>query len=344
MSDTSKARIAFVGAGQHATGSLYPNIPMIPEFDLVAVCDLEEAKAVRTAHVYGAEPFTDVDKMLDTVKPDGVCICGPANMHYLVSLQCLERGFRVFVEKPPAADLKRTIELVTAAEQNHTWGMVAFMKRFAPANLVAIEVMASEGFGKLMTVSLIHGCGPYDEAYRMMTTNGIHMIDLARFYGGDIVQVSAFLSDGQPKTKALLVNFNYASGAIGSLNINSGHHWQDCYEQAYLSGTGTAILVDASKAIEVMAADRRFASGKGLQLYGWSSKYYASGNMAGWWAGGHYTRGYWGELSHFARACLGLVPPTPSLKDGLEAMRFIEAAMVSGRENGRPVRLDEIIR
>ena len=66
-----------------------------------------------------------------------------------------------------------------------------------------------------------------------------------------------------------------------------------------------------------------------MELYGWSSRYYVSGNQAGWAAGGHYTRGYWGELSHFARAVLGLVKPAPTLEDGVEAMRLIDRIMGS---------------
>ena len=45
MSD--RARIAFVGAGNHSTQSLYPCIAHIPEFDLVAVCDLDADRAAR---------------------------------------------------------------------------------------------------------------------------------------------------------------------------------------------------------------------------------------------------------------------------------------------------------
>ena len=168
------------------------------------------------------------------------------------------------------------------------------------------------------------------------------MVDLARFIGGDVVMISACAQDLSDDRKAVLVNFRYRNGAVGCLNMNSGHSWRDCFEQAYASGSGAALLIDASKSVEVMALDRRFAQGEDLDLYGWSSRYYVSGNMSGWAAGGHYTGGYWGELKHFARACLGLEPPSSSLHDGLEAMRFIEAVMVSTREEGRSVCLDEM--
>jgi predicted dehydrogenase len=73
----------------------------------------------------------------------------------------------------------------------------------------------------------------------------------------------------------------------------------------------------------------QFASGQGLQLYGFRAEHSVSGNMAGWAAGGHYQRGYWGELSRFARACLGMEEPSPTLDDGARAIRLIEAMLES---------------
>ena len=71
------------------------------------------------------------------------------------------------------------------------------------------------------------------------------------------------------------------------------------------------------------------APGEGLQLFGFRAEHSVSGNMAGWAAGGHYQRGYWGELNSFARACLGLTAPSPALEDGVKAIRLIEAMLES---------------
>jgi myo-inositol 2-dehydrogenase/D-chiro-inositol 1-dehydrogenase len=139
MSDKTTASIAFIGAGTHATQSLYPNIPQIPEFKLVAVCDMNHERADHWAPRYGAPAFYDVETMIDAVAPEGVCIVGPAEMHHAVALQVLARGIPVFVEKPPATTLAGAIELADAARASGTWGMVAFMKRFAPANAVVRE-------------------------------------------------------------------------------------------------------------------------------------------------------------------------------------------------------------
>jgi myo-inositol 2-dehydrogenase/D-chiro-inositol 1-dehydrogenase len=332
MTTQQSARIAFVGAGVHATESLYPNIPQIPEFDLVAVCDLVSDKARYFARKYGAPTwFTDVETMLDRVQPQGVCIVGPPEMHHQVGLQVLRRGIPVFLEKPPASTLAQVQELADTALAHKTWGMVGFMKRFAPANVVAKEFMGSEAFGRLSSITLIHSSGPYNDMRRMLFFNGIHMLDTARFLAGDVVDLCAFGFNDGAQGQAVSVAMRFANGAVGQLNMNSGHTWSDCFEQVYISGHQAGILIDASRATEVMSPGGRFARGEGQQLFGWSNRYSVSGNMAGWAAGGHYTRGYWGEMSHFARAVLGQVAPTPTLEDGVESVKLIDRILDSVR-------------
>lgn len=335
MSDAA-ARIAFVGAGNHATQSLYPNIAHLPRFDLVAVCDLVPEKAAYAARKFGAPRwYADLDTMLEEAQPEAVCVCGPAEMHYQVGLHLLSLGVPVFMEKPPALTVAQTEELLAAARSTAAFAMVGFMKRFAPANRVAREFMASEEFGGLTSLSMIHSAGPYDDLRRMLLFNGIHLLDLARFFGGEVEAVSAFTHrDGAVFVAA--INLRFAGGAVGQFNMNSGQSWTDCFEQVYLTGNGAALLIDASKETELIAPSRRFASPEGVDLYGWSSRYRVSGNMAGWAAGGHYTRGYWGELDHFARAVLGEVEPQATLEDGLQAMRLIDAILESA-ESGEAV-------
>jgi len=339
MTTVGAARIAFVGAGNHATQSLYPNIAHLPEFDLIAVCDLDAEKAQYAARKFGAPAwYTDVETLLDREKPQGVCACGPPAMHVEVGRQVLRRGIPLFIEKPPGSTLAEAQSLADLARETKTWGMVAFMKRFAPANVVAKEYMQSDAFGCLTSISLIHGCGPYNDPRKMLLFNGIHMLDLGRFLAGDVAEVFAHAFSDGAQAQAASVSMRYASGVVGQLNINSGRDWSNCSEQTYLSGASAEMLIDASRTVEVMSPAGRFARGEGLELFGWSNRYSVSGNMAGWAAGGHYTRGYWGELRHFARAILGQVAPIATLDDGVAAMRLIDA-IVQSAASGQPVQL-----
>ena len=194
MAKHEVARIAFVGVGKHATESLYPNIAFIPEFKLVALVYRKNRRnAEYWADQYGiTDIYTDVENMLDRVEPDGCCICGPPEMHHAVALKVLRRGIPIFVEKPLGMSLSAAQELNALAVEKHTWGQVGFMKRFAPANILAKRYIASSDFGSLSSLTLIHGCGPYEDEQMMLYFNGIHMIDLARFLGGEIAELSEY--------------------------------------------------------------------------------------------------------------------------------------------------------
>jgi len=337
MSERAAARIAFIGAGNHATQSLYPNIAHLPEFDLVAVCDLDAGRAEHAARRFGApRVFTDVAALLGEVELDGACVCGPAEMHHQVGLQLLQRGLPVWMEKPPALDLAGARELVACAAEQGTWGMVGFMKRFAPASLVAKEYMASPEFGALSALTLIHSSGPYDDLRRMLLFNGIHFIDLGRYLAGEVEELFAYALERHPGAQAASVTFRFASGAVGQLNMNSGHAWSHCWDTVYVSGENCGVLLEGCRALEIMTPAGRFAEGAGLELYGWGRTYEVSGNLAGWASGGHYTRGYCGELAHYARALLGQVEPRATLADGAADMAIIEAILESAA-SGRPV-------
>jgi myo-inositol 2-dehydrogenase/D-chiro-inositol 1-dehydrogenase len=341
MDTPHRARIGFVGAGNHATQALYPNLPLIRECQLAAVCDLRSDRAEETASAYGARAFTDCGNMLDAVELDGVCVCGMPDMHHEVGLAVLERGLPLFIEKPPAPTLEQARELAETAAENDTFGMVGFMKRFAPANVVTKELVDSDGFGDLASIVLIHGAGPYDDLRRMLMFNGIHPIDSARFFGGDVEAVSAYAHSTAGGVQSVSANLRFASGVPGQLTLNSGATWSDCYEYTYLAGKEHQVTVVGCRDVEVMSPQGRFAEARDVVTLGWSNSYYVSGTMSHWPAGGHYTRGYCGQLEHFVRAVLGAVDPQSTLADGVEAMRIIDGILRSVEE-GREIRMTDI--
>ncbi len=105
MAPTDVARVGFVGCGNHANARLYPATKLVQEIDLVAVCDLDRAKAEATAKRWGVPTFyTDLDAMLADEQLDAVVICGPPQMHVSVGKHCLAKGLHIFVEKPSQRD------------------------------------------------------------------------------------------------------------------------------------------------------------------------------------------------------------------------------------------------
>ena len=62
-------KICIVGAGNLSTKRIYPLIGQAGAH-LVGVCDLDAAKAKKNATLWGGNVYADMEKMLDTEKPE----------------------------------------------------------------------------------------------------------------------------------------------------------------------------------------------------------------------------------------------------------------------------------
>src|SRR3954470_5569829 len=95
-------RIAVVGAGYWGP-NLIRNFRGSDDWDLVAVCDLDETRARK---VIGARSTVEVETSLDNLLArddiDAVAVATPARTHYAITLAGLRAGKHVLVEKPLA--------------------------------------------------------------------------------------------------------------------------------------------------------------------------------------------------------------------------------------------------
>ena len=335
-----KVRIGFIGCGGHAVHSLYPQFHRIAEIDLVAVVDKVEEKRLRAQRLYGAlRAYADVDEMLDREKPEGVIICGPPQMHYDVGLQVLKRGLPIFVEKPSTIDFAHGYTLAEAARKAGTFGMTAFMKRFATAYEKAKEITQREEFGPVSMVSVRYTHGAYpaiwgiqDRALACLIGNQCHAFDLARYFGGDVVELYARLCDRGEGRFVFAVSVQFANGAVGLLNSNATDDpgWNI---RETLNVSGLLCSVDVEDMIQV---DYRPRKAWATDLPAWRTGMYALPHAVAYGQGGKYL-GYEGELRHFAQCIRGTVKNRSSLYDGAASLAVAEAIYESAK-TGRPVK------
>jgi predicted dehydrogenase len=249
-------RLGFVGAGAMASFAVYPALHFAP-IHLVAVCDLDEAKARRTAEKFGASRhYTDYREMLDGEDLEAVAVQTHPNVRRPVVLDALGAGHHVFVPKPPAMSLGETIELSEAAARHARFVMVNFESRFSYGVQLARKIMQTRGFGRLTQLSGsfcsgkytgpgdAHRGAPYENHIQAYLLDfAPHYLDLARYLAGEVRRMALFHNDIDEGV-SLAVALEFESDAVGTVQLNSNRLWWRNYDRMELTGQGEYIILD----------------------------------------------------------------------------------------------------
>ena len=90
-------RTAFIGAGPRSQGAHYPNVNRLPEVEMVAACELDEARLHEVAVAYDFQyRYDDHRRMLDEVDPDLVYCVMHERWLLQPALDCLNAGKNIF--------------------------------------------------------------------------------------------------------------------------------------------------------------------------------------------------------------------------------------------------------
>jgi predicted dehydrogenase len=108
-------KVAIVGCGKIADAHA-AQIRRIPNCRIGAACDQELLMAMQFQERFGVDRcYDDLNRMLDSERPDVVHITTPPQSHYPLARQCLEKGCHVYVEKPFTVKAAQAVELVQLA-------------------------------------------------------------------------------------------------------------------------------------------------------------------------------------------------------------------------------------
>ncbi|MGI9421234.1 MAG: Gfo/Idh/MocA family protein [Geminicoccaceae bacterium] len=217
-------RIGWIGCGRQATEMLLPQLVTIDGVELAALADTDRKALAQTSGRYGVRlNFNDYRDLLSAPNLDGIGMAvGPA-MHREIGMAALARGYPVFMEKPPAADLEGMKALVAAATTSKKPVLVGFMKRFSSGNKIGRNVLQHEDFGKPLSFVGSYMTAPtYFEGepdYRgFFLHHCIHYLDLAPWLmGSPITDIDARQIEKSPGKLLVHLSLTFESGALGAL-------------------------------------------------------------------------------------------------------------------------------
>jgi predicted dehydrogenase len=186
-----------VGAEFHAKGASLLKDEGILELKAVAARNEERVRSF--AKSFGIESwYTDYKDLLRRKDLDAIIIATPHHLHASMTLEALDAGKHVLVEKPMAISLKEADDMIASARRAHLRLGVALEFRFDDTSQRLKKAIDEEKLGRLIfgdaIVKWFRGQEYYERSPwrgRWVTEGGgalinqaIHTIDLLRWYMG----------------------------------------------------------------------------------------------------------------------------------------------------------------
>jgi predicted dehydrogenase len=142
-------RIAMVGAGGISQVVRIPALKKMEGVDLVALCDIDEAKASFVADKFGIRKvYFDIEELLKNEKPDGVIISTPNNFHFPMALATLESGVPTLVERPIALNQKQAARLADKVKETGVHLIVGMNNRFREDAIILKDFLSKNELGQ----------------------------------------------------------------------------------------------------------------------------------------------------------------------------------------------------
>jgi len=171
---------------------------------LVACADLDVERAENLARTNGAKGYRDWRELVWSAKVDVVIVATLHDSLAEITRIAAEAGKHILVEKPAARTSAELVPVIEAAAKHGVKVHVGFNHRYHRSLRKAKEIVDSGVLGDLMFVRARYGHGArvgYDKEWRAnpalsgggeLIDQGPHLIDLARWFLGEITEVQGF--------------------------------------------------------------------------------------------------------------------------------------------------------
>lgn len=188
-------RVAVIGYRAQASQHHAPAFDKIDDCRIVAVCDVVAERAREGAELYGVPAYTDVDDLLAKEPFDIANIPVGERFRCELVMKCLRQGKHIFTEKPLAAAegqfAIKAADIAVAREMIEEWQRHDGLQFGVCFGL--------HGSGNVQWASQVIRTGVLGGFTGMHVVtqhnSSNHVLDLVRFFGGDVQTVSAHADD-----------------------------------------------------------------------------------------------------------------------------------------------------
>ena len=245
MKDKQVVRIGVLGCGPISQAAHFEACRKARNAELYAICDVAEDLLARMAAIH--EPnmtYSNYDDMLADPNVDAVVIGIADQFHVQAAQKALAAGKHVLVEKPLGVSVEECEALAESVQTANRILQVGTMKRFDPGIAFAHQFIENE-IGQLLALKAWYCDSTYryfmtdaiqppiitsknalrpagnpkaDKSRYYLMTHGSHLVDTARFLGGEIISVQA-RQVVKFDAYCWFVAIEFANGSVGHLDL-----------------------------------------------------------------------------------------------------------------------------
>ncbi|WP_421695389.1 Gfo/Idh/MocA family protein [Aestuariivirga sp.] len=328
--------IGMVGCGFYAQNHLNAWADLRPEGAILsAVCDRDPAKAEAAGKTFGVPHFTDMEQMLDAVDIGLLDIATRMDTHKALAAIAAKRGIAAVVQKPFAPTWDECVEIVETARKHGAWLAVHENFRFASAMRAVKKILDQGTIGTPNWARLSWRTGfdvyrgqPYlaEEEKLVIQDVGIHILDLARYFLGEVSHLSCETQKRNPKIRAedtASILMRHSSGAVSIVEASYGaKRRDDPFPETMLEieGDGGSVILTKGEKLIVTTQGLSFEDNVGGPLLHWTSRPWHVSQEAVLHTNRHM----------FERSRDG-IPADTSGEDNLKTYALVEAAYEAAR-------------
>jgi predicted dehydrogenase len=252
VKNSEKLRIGIIGTGLQGRR----RAEALRQFDdaqLIAVSSNLPTQARRLAEDMKCELIDDWEKLVVRKDIDVIIVCTPPDCHLPMCKAALENGKHVLCEKPLARNPEEAEQITKLTQKTGLKLKCGFNHRHHPAIKQAREWFDQGLIGEPIFIRIEYGIGGrpcYEKDWRangeisgggQLMDQGMHVIDLSRWFLGDFTEVKGFLQTGYWDIAPLEDNafclLRTETGQVASIHV-SWTQWKNLFRFEFFGKDG----------------------------------------------------------------------------------------------------------
>lgn len=349
----TKLRVGVIGAGSISQFHL-EGYKQNSNVEIVAICDLNEQRAQEKAEKYGAkEVYTDYKELLSNPDIDAVSICTWNNSHAMISIDAINAGKHVLVEKPLCRTVEEALAVQEAVRNSNKTLQIGYVRRHGMNTKVLKKFIDAGDLGEIYYAKA--------SCLRRLGNPGGWFSDVERSGGGPLIDLGVHVIDlcwylmGKPKVKSVsgnaykklgnrknIENYSFYQAADYDAELNTV---EDMANAIVRFENGASLVVDVSFSLHAKEDElsMKLYGDKGgaevepkLHIIG--EKHNTILNMAPQMdhLSFEFEKGFYSEVEHFVNCASNNVESICPVEDGVEMMKIL-CGIYESSNTGREV-------